>query len=156
MPTAFSGTDALLPDGRPNLYSVAGNQIHGERVAKEIRQDAEWWAKHRHLSDAKFAHAVGAIPDKVKIKYPEIPGPKLGKEAADAVTEEDLLRMDTGYISTMQSDFFWAQSSGVWDWYKESGAMTRKTHNKKGLPKFYGATLHATSVDGTDFSSRAH
>ena len=98
--------------------------IFGERVAKEIRQDAEWWAKHRHLSDAKFAHAVGAIPDKVKIKYPEIPGPKLGKEAADAVTEEDLLRMDTGYISTMQSDFFWAQSSGVWDWYKESGAMT--------------------------------
>ena len=65
MPTSFSGTDALLPDGRPNLYSVAGNQIHGERVAKEYRQDAEWWAKHRHLSDAKFAHAVGAIPDKV-------------------------------------------------------------------------------------------
>ena len=33
--SAFAGTDALLPNGQPNLYSVAGNQIHGERLKKQ-------------------------------------------------------------------------------------------------------------------------
>lgn len=150
---------ALLPDGRPNLYSVAGNQIHGETIAKQIRQDAAWWDKYRNLADLKFQHAVGAVPPKEKIKYPEIPGPKLGKECQEGVTEEDLLRMDAGYISTMQADYFFAQSSEVWDWYRYSDGgkrLQKKQYNKKGLPGYYGSTLHASSADGTDFSSRAH
>jgi hypothetical protein len=170
---------ALNPDGTPNLYSVAGNQIHAETIAKQIRQDSSWWAKHRHVADMKFQYAVGAIPDKKKIVYPKLPQPVLGKAAATDVDEAALSKM-----STMQADFFFAQSSEVWDWYRETGYLQKKQHNKKGLPDCartlsnspfvmrrpsslhaagcallrpdYGATLHATSADGTDFSSRAH
>ena len=90
-------------------------------------------------------------------------------------------------MSTMQSDFYWGQTSELWDYYNKTGALQKKTYNKKGLPNCahgsrtsrrrsarafprppltshggtrcvadYGATLHATSADGTDFSSRAH
>ena len=59
-------------------------------------------------------------------------------------------------MSTMQADYYFAQSSEVWDWYRDTGHLTKKPYNKKGLPGYYGATLHATSADGTDFSSRAH
>ena len=148
---AYRGTDALLPDGTPNLYSVAGNQIHGERLLKQARQDSEWWAKYRKVQDLKFAYAVGAVPDKEKIVYPEIPGPVLGKAAATEMPEEKFK-----WLSSMQEDYFFAQSSELWDYYKEKGTLQHKPYNKKGLPGYYGATLHASSSDGTDFSSRAH
>ena len=68
---AFRGTDALLPNGQPNLYSVAGNQIHGERVVTERRVDADWWARHRSVTDLKYKYAVGAVEDKKQIVLPE-------------------------------------------------------------------------------------
>ena len=179
--SAFAGTDALLPNGQPNLYSVAGNQIHGERLKKQNLVDSEWWARHRRVADLKFQYAVGAVPDKKKLVWPEQPKMKLGLEAADSVSDAEFLRM-----STMQSDFYWGQTSELWDYYNKTGALQKKTYNKKGLPNCahgsrtsrrrsarafprppltsrrrpcvadYGATLHATSADGTDFSSRAH
>ena len=68
---AYAGTDALLPNGQPTLYSVAGNQIHGERVAVEKRMDADWWTRHRRVTDLKFQYAVGAVEDKKQIVLPE-------------------------------------------------------------------------------------
>ena len=181
--SAFAGTDALLPNGQPNLYSVAGNQIHGERLYKQNLIDSEWWDKYRTVTDLKFQYAVGAVPDIKKVVMPEQPKMKLGREAADSVSDAQLANM-----STMQADFYFGQTSELWDYYKRTGALQKKTHNKKGLPGCahssrtnpppvrarpprppltscralfccladYGATLHASSADGTDFSSRAH
>ena len=127
--SAFAGTDALLPNGQPNLYSVAGNQIHGERLKKQNLVDSEWWARHRRVADLKFQYAVGAVPDKKKLVWPEQPKMKLGLEAADSVSDAEFLRM-----STMQSDFYWGQTSELWDYYNKTGALQKKTYNKKGLP----------------------
>ena len=121
--------DALLPNGQPNLYSVAGNQIHGERLKKQNLIDSTWWDKHRTVTDLKFQYAVGAVPDVKKVVMPEQPKIKLGKEAADAVSDAQLARM-----STMQADFYFGQTSELWDYYNKTGALQKKTHNKKGLP----------------------
>ena len=127
--SAFAGTDALLPNGQPNLYSVAGNQIHGERLKKQNLIDSSWWDKYRTVTDLKFQYAVGAVPDVKKVVMPEQPKIKLGKEAADAVSDAQLARM-----STMQADFYFGQTSELWDYYNKTGALQKKTHNKKGLP----------------------
>ena len=58
-----------------HLYSVAGNQIHGERVQVEKTMDANWWARHRKVTDLKFQYAVGAVEDKKQIVLPERPRP---------------------------------------------------------------------------------
>ena len=127
--SAFAGTDALLPNGQPNLYSVAGNQIHGERLYKQNLIDSEWWDKYRTVTDLKFQYAVGAVPDIKKVVMPEQPKMKLGREAADSVSDAQLANM-----STMQADFYFGQTSELWDYYKRTGALQKKTHNKKGLP----------------------
>ena len=126
---AYRGTDALLPNGRPNLYSVAGNQIHGERLAKQNRQDSEWWAKYRTVTDLKFQYAVGAVPDKKEVVMPEQPRMKLGKEASADLDDAALSKM-----SSMQADFYFGQTSELWDYYREKGTLQKKTYNKKGLP----------------------
>ena len=59
----------------PNLFSVAGQQIHGERKQVERKVDASWWERHRKATDLKFQHAVGAVPEKKKISLPERPRP---------------------------------------------------------------------------------
>ena len=123
-----SAEDALLPNGQPNLYSVAGNQIHGERLAKQARQDSEWWSKHRAVCDLKFQYAVGAVPDQKKAVVVERPKMLLGKEAPEA----DAAALSK--MSSMQADFYFGQTSELWDYYRETGALQKKTHNKKGLP----------------------
>ena len=127
--SAFAGTDALLPNGQPNLYSVAGNQIHGERLKKQNMVDSEWWARHRRVADLKFQYSVGAVPNEKKVVFPEQPKMKLGLEAADSVSDAEFLR-----LSTMQADFYFGQTSELWDYYNKTGALQKKTYNNKCLP----------------------
>jgi hypothetical protein len=127
--SSFAGTDALLPNGQPNLYSVAGNQIHAERLKKQQLMDSEWWARHRRVTDLKFQYAVGAVPDIKKVVMPEQPKMKLGLEAAGTVSDAELASM-----STMQADFYFGQTSELWDYYNKTGCLQKKPYNKKGLP----------------------
>jgi hypothetical protein len=121
--SAFAGTDALLPNGQPNLYSVAGNQMHGERVQTERRMDADWWARHRRVTDLKFQYAVGAVEDKKQIVLPERPRPikeRLSSSSAMALCSVPPIRSpDVGRDTNLNDEALskiWSTQADYYFW----------------------------------------
>jgi len=131
-----------------DLYSVKGNTIHGEIIATEARLQEAWWSSHRARKDRKLALALGAVPDKEPIKEPDVPTLALGKAAARP------LEKTFGLTSSAREADIESASSELRDWLRDSGYFTRRPYHKKGMPSYYGRSLHSSSADGTDFSSR--
>ena len=45
-------------------------------------------------------------------------------------------------------------SSELRDYLRDTGHFQKRPYHKKGMPSFYGRSLHSSSSDGTDYSTR--
>jgi hypothetical protein len=133
-----------------DVFSVHDGQIHTESIKKEYGLAEGWWSNYRVKREAKVCLALGAVEDKPPVVWPEAPRLALGIAAKRPV--EDTF----GMTSSMREFDQECISSELRDWMRESGHFSRRPHHKKGIPSYYGRTLHGTSADGTDTSSRAH
>ena len=132
-----------------DIYTVEGNQMFGEMVNKEYGLAEAWWTGFRDRTEKKLALAIGAVPEKEPFVGPVMEQIPLGKAAAKPVTIEDK------YTSTTNASNYLVQSSPMHDYFKESGYWKEMAkYRKKGLPSHYGRSLHSSSADGTDYSSR--
>ena len=141
----LGGTAALL-----DLYSVAGSRIQEGIIHSEEVTAAAWWDRYRMIKDRQFMASIGASLEKAPApKPPEMPAPKLGVAA-----KTDLKPSDLWMQSSTQADYFFSQSSPMWDYIRETNQMNNKPFHKRGMPHYYGRSLHSSSSDGTDHSSR--
>jgi hypothetical protein len=132
-----------------DIYSVVGNQIHEEIVKTEYTLKEEWWSAHRLRQERKLTLAIGAVPEKEPLVMPELPRLALGKAAARPVSET------FGYTSSARESDLLVTSSEMHDYFRATGYWQRQARfRKKGLPSFYGRSLHSSSSDGTDYSTR--
>ena len=60
-------------------------------------------------------------------------------------------------MTRKQIDAYYTQSSGLWAaHYRGEFQPHKRDHFIKGMPHYYGLTLHGTNATGTDPSPRAH
>lgn len=138
-----------MASSRIDIYTVEGNQMFGEMVGKEYGLAEAWWTAYRGRKEASLCQAIGAVPEKVPFQGPKLEGVPLGKAAQKPVTIEDK------YTSTTAATNYLVQSSPLHDFFQSSGYYQQMAkHRKKGLPSHYGRSLHSSSADGTDYSSR--
>lgn len=131
-----------------DLYSVKDNQIHGELIHKEYGTKEAWWERHRQGRERKLALAIGAVPPKTEVPQPELPQLALGKAAARPVAAT------FGLTSTARESDIASISSELRDYMRDKGLYARRPYHKKGMPSYYGRSLHSSSADGTDYSTR--
>ena len=131
-----------------DLYTNAGNEIHGETIKKENGVAEGWWSGYRGQQERKLAIAIGAIPDKEPLVMPELPKLAMGKAAAQPVSST------FGLTSTSRESDLQCASSEMRDYFRDSGYWQRRPYHKKGMPSYYGRSLHSSSSDGTDYSTR--
>eukprot|EP00322_Chrysochromulina_rotalis_P031078 CAMPEP_0115847362 /NCGR_PEP_ID=MMETSP0287-20121206/10343_1 /TAXON_ID=412157 /ORGANISM="Chrysochromulina rotalis, Strain UIO044" /LENGTH=137 /DNA_ID=CAMNT_0003301193 /DNA_START=58 /DNA_END=471 /DNA_ORIENTATION=+ len=128
--------------------SVHEGMIHSQMVNGEYGIKEEWWSKYRARKDNKLKLAIGAVPEPEPVLFPEMPRLALGKSAAKPVSET------FGKTSTQREFDEASASSELRDWMRETGYFAKRPFHKKGMPAYYGRSLHSSSADGTDFSSR--
>ena len=131
-----------------DLYTVVGNQIHGENIKKEYGVAEGWWSGYREQQERKLALALNAVPPKEEVVMPELPRLAMGKAGARPPTEA------VGYTSTSRESDLLCTSSEMRDYFRDSGYWRRRPYHKKGMPSYYGRSLHSSSSDGTDHSTR--
>lgn len=131
-----------------DLYSVKDNQIHAELIHTENSVKESWWDRYLQAREAKLAHALGAAPPKKPVEVPALPQLALGKAAARPVSAT------FGMTSSARESDILCISSELRDYMRDKGLYARRPYHKKGMPSFYGRSLHSSSSDGTDFSSR--
>ena len=131
-----------------DLYSVKDNQIHSETIKGEEGIAEAWWARYRAERERKLALALGAVPPKAPIPVPDVPRMALGRAAAVPVAET------FGLTSTSREADLQAISSELRDYLRDTGHFANRPYHKKGMPSYYGRSLHSSSSDGTDHSSR--
>ena len=132
-----------------DLYSVHDNQIHAEFINSEYGIKEAWWENYRQQRERKLALALGAVQTKPPVKIPELPQLALGKAAVQPVSAT------FGLTSSTREANIACLSSELRDYMRDSGMFNRKnTFGKKGLPSYYGRSLHSSSSDGTDHSTR--
>ena len=68
--------------------------------------------------------------------------------------KKELKPADLWMMSSTQADYFFSQSSPMWDHIRDTKAMHHKPFHKRGMPHYYGRSLHSSSSDGTDHSTR--
>ena len=115
------------------LYSVAGSRIHEEIIHTEQELQSAWWTRYRDRTDKKFAATIGAVPPKEPFAMPEMPKQTLGEAAARQLKDSDLWMQ-----SSTQADFFFSQSSPLWDYLIKNDALNHKPYHKRGMPSYYG------------------
>ena len=131
-----------------DLYSVKDNQIHAELIHMEYGIKEAWWERYRQGRERKLGLALNAIPPKDPIPIPELPRLALGKAAAVPVSAT------FGLTSSSRESDLQCLSSELRDYMRDKGLFAFRPHHKKGIPSYYGRTLHSSSRDGTDPSSR--
>jgi len=131
-----------------DVFSVKESQIHTEFVNGEAGIKEGWWSKYRDRRDLKMSIAIGAVPEKEPVIFPEQPRLALGKAAMRPVTDT------FGKTSTQREFDQSCASSELRDWMRETGYFAKRPYHKKGMPSYYGRSLHSSSSDGTDFSTR--
>ena len=137
-------------NGMPNLdlYSVTDNQIHAEIIHMEDGIKEAWWERYRQQKERKLAQALGAVVPPKPIPIPELPKLALGKAAAVPVSKT------FGLTSTSRENDLQCASSELRDYMRDKGLFAHRPFHKKGMPGYYGRSLHSSSSDGTDHSSR--
>lgn len=142
----------IMSSSNLELHTVVGASIHEEICKSEHQMQSAWWTRYRTLQDKKFAASIGALPPKVpKVYTAEQTGRKeFGPNSVSGVTDRDRSMM-----STKQLDAYLQQASTLYE-VVLNGSATTKPYNRRPMPSYYGATLHSSSADGTDPSSRAH
>ena len=133
------------------LHTVAGSRIHEEIIHDEHRIRAQWNDGYRAMQDKMFATKVGAVPQKETFKPTPTP-PAFGPGGTFNI-EATTAQLDM--MSTNQYDAYLKQSSNLWDLVNK-GPLNNKPYHRRPLPSYYGRTLHSSSLDGTDPSTRAH
>ena len=131
-----------------DLYSVKDNQIHAQTIKTEDTVREAWWTKFRAQKQSKMSLALGAVPEKVPIPIPDVPRMALGRAAAVPLAET------FGYTSSSREANMESASSELRDYLRDSGYFTKRPFHKKGMPSYYGRSLHSSSADGSDHSSR--
>ena len=131
-----------------DLYSVKDNSIHGEILATENGISEAWWERYRQEKERKLCHAIGAVPPKEPIKIPDLPKLALGRAAAIPVEKT------FGMTSTSRESDLQCASSELRDYMRDKGLFANRPYHKRGMPSFYGRSLHSSSSDGTDYSTR--
>ena len=131
-----------------DLYSVKDNQIHQELINMEYGIKEAWWERYRQGRERKLALAIGAAPPKDAIPVPELPQMALGKAAARPVAAT------FGLTSSAREADIQCISSELRDYMRDKGLYAHRPYHKKGMPTFYGRSLHSSSSDGTDYSTR--
>ena len=131
-----------------DLYSVKDNQIHGEIIKGEEGICEAWWERYRQQKERKLAMALGAVPPPVPVPIPDIPRMMLGKAAAVPVKET------FGLTSSAREANIQGLSSELRDYLRDTGHFQKRPYHKRGMPSFYGRSLHSSSSDGTDYSTR--
>ena len=133
------------------LHTVNGARVHNEICRTEQTLRSHWLARYAELQDKRFAQKVGAIPRKSKWEHslPQTASGPYGKQLAYFTQD----KLDT--MSLKQYDAYLTQTSKLWD-VVGRGSLSSKPFNKRPMPTYYGRTLHTSSRDGTDHSSRAH
>ena len=78
--------------------------------------------------------------------------PKLSAEEQSFLDNEvvTLCKMLDDFQVTTEKDM----PAEAWDYMRDKGLYARRPYHKKGMPSYYGRSLHSSSSDGTDFSSR--
>ncbi len=133
-----------------DVFSVHDGQIHTESINKEYGIAEHWWNTHRLRKERLLSLAIGAVPDKEEVQWPEAPRLAMGLAAQRPLSDK------VGVTTTKQDAELACVSSELRDWMRESGYYQRRPFHRKGMPTYYGRSLHSSSADGTDFSSRAH
>jgi hypothetical protein len=131
-----------------DLYSVKDNQIHEELINKEYGQKEAWWDAYRTGRERKLALALGAVPPKPPIPVPDVPRMALGRAASRPTSAT------FGLTSSAREADLQSVSSELRDYMRDKGIFANRPFHKKGMPHYYGRSLHSSSRDGTDFSSR--
>ena len=111
-----------------DLYTVVGNQIHGENIKKEYGVAEGWWSGYRERQERKLALALNAVPPKEEIDFPELPRLALGKAGARPATEA------VGYTSTSRESDLLCTSSEMRDYFRDSGYWTILVRGKRRSP----------------------
>ena len=88
------------------------------------------------------------MPPRKPIPIPELPTLALGK-AAQVPVEHTF-----GLTSSSRESDLQCASSELRDYMRDKGLFAHRPFHKKGMPSFYGRSLHSSSSDGTDYSSR--
>ena len=131
-----------------DLYSVKDNQVHAEFIHNELTIKEAWWDRFRAGKERKLGLALGAEPKKDPIPIPDLPQMALGKAAERPVAAT------FGLTSSSREADIQSCSSELRDYLRDSGAFARRPFHKKGMPSYYGRSLHSSSSDGTDHSTR--
>ena len=131
-----------------DLYTVEGNQIHGETIKKEYGVAEGWWSAYRERKEKKLATALGAVPEKPELVMPELPKLAMGQAGARPVSST------FGMTSSSRESDLLSTSSELRDYLRDTGYWQRRPFHKKGMPSYYGRSLHSSSSDGTDYSTR--
>ena len=131
-----------------DLYSVKDNTVHAELIASEYGIKEAWMERYRQNRERMLAHAIGAVPPKPDIPIPDIPKLALGQAAAQPVSAT------FGLTSSSRESDLACLSSELRDYLRDKGHFARRPYHKKGMPSFYGRSLHSSSADGTDYSTR--
>uniref|UniRef100_A0A7S2G670 Uncharacterized protein n=1 Tax=Haptolina brevifila TaxID=156173 RepID=A0A7S2G670_9EUKA len=131
-----------------DVFSVKENRIHEENIKKEQGLAEAWWTRHRGNQERKLSIAIGARPDKEPVIMPEMPRLALGKAAARPLSST------FGKTSTARESDLESISSELRDWMRESGHFARRPYHRQAMPNYYGRSLHSSSSDGTDWSTR--
>ena len=136
----------------PNLdvFNVAQAQIFEETIKQESGIAEGWWSAYRERKEKKLGLAIGAIPEKEPVPEVVIPRLAMGRAA------QRPLSTTFGKTSSMREFDQAMVTSELHDYFRATKYYTRRPFHKKGIPTYYGRTLHGVSSDGTDISSRAH
>jgi hypothetical protein len=146
-------------NGRPNLQNVAGCAIHADIVKSERALIAAWWSKHQQQSDqAIVKRLIGQTnASAAATSSPERNG-RMGaspRQVPKASPMFDPSYAGRHHVSTSASSSYYEQTSIINEGERYLPPTTWR-FAKKGIPHYYGRTLHGVSADGTDTSYRAH
>lgn len=161
MPLEGGGFDpGAMIDGKPNLQNVAGCAIHSEMVKSERMLISAWWSKHQQTLDQAIVKRLLGQTN-ASAGASSSPGGNLRSSAFPRQVPKGSSPMfdpsHTGqhHISTAASSAYYAQTSIINEGERYLPPTTWR-FAKKGIPHYYGRTLHGVSADGTDTSYRAH
>ena len=164
-----------------DVFSVGDGQIFTEGINSEANIKEHWWTNYLDRRNLKLGIAIGANPPKDPVIVPEMPRLALGKAAARPVTGEYKVtstqrEFDERSATSELRD--WMRETGYFAKrpYHIKGSELAPTHQRSrramvalrpcspsiamlsprcpGMPTYYGRSLHSSSSDGTDFSSR--
>jgi hypothetical protein len=173
----FSSSQKSMP---LDVFSVADGQIFTEGINSVANIKEQWWTNYLDRRNLKLGIAIGANPPKDPVIVPEMPRLALGKAAARPVTGDYKVtstqrEFDERSATSELRD--WMRETGYFAKrpYHIKGTPQHTHHRSRramvalrpcspsiamlsprcpGMPTYYGRSLHSSSSDGTDFSSR--